>query len=61
MNKTMTDLCKEFDLLPTQINEWKRQLLQGAADIFIEDTAPAPVDVAPWQAKISQMALKMIF
>jgi transposase len=26
-DKTMAKLCKEVELHPTQINEWKRQLL----------------------------------
>ncbi|MFP8836173.1 transposase [Hydrogenophaga sp. XSHU_21] len=33
-DKTMTELCKEFKLHPTHINEWKRQLLERAADVF---------------------------
>ena len=27
----MAELCKEFELPPTQINDWKRQLLDRAA------------------------------
>jgi len=30
----MAELCKEFELHPTQINDWKRQLLDGAAGVF---------------------------
>jgi len=33
-DKTMAELCKEFELHATQIAEWKRQLLEGAADVF---------------------------
>ena len=33
-DKTMAELCKEFELHPTQINDWKRQLLDRAADVF---------------------------
>jgi putative transposase len=33
-DKTMAELCKEFELHPTQINDWKRQLLDGAAGVF---------------------------
>ena len=33
-DKTVSELCKEFELHPTQINDWKRQLLVRAADVF---------------------------
>jgi transposase len=54
-------LCKEFDLLPTQINDWKRQLLDRAADVFGSGTAPEPVHLAPLHAKIGQLALENDF
>ena len=60
-DKTMAELCKEFELHPTQINEWKRQLLDHAADVF-DTAAPAePVDLAPLHAKIGQLALENDF
>ena len=43
----MAELCKEFELHPTQINEWKRQFLERAADVFGAGTTPGPVDLAP--------------
>ncbi len=60
-DKTMADLCKEFELHPTQINEWKRQLLDRAADVFGNGAAPEPVDLAPLQAKIGQLDLENVF
>ena len=33
-DKTMAQLCQEFDLHVNQINEWKRQLIEGAAQAF---------------------------
>ena len=60
-DKTMAELCKEFELHPTQINEWKRQLLDRAADVFGAGSAPEPVDLAPLHAKIGQLALENDF
>ncbi|AOS79246.1 Transposase IS3/IS911 family protein [Hydrogenophaga intermedia] len=60
-DKTMAELCKEFELHPTQINEWKRQLLDRAADVFGAGSAPQPVDLAPLHAKIGQLALENDF
>jgi transposase-like protein len=57
----MAELCKEFELHPTQINDWKRQLLERAADVFGSGTAPDPVDLAPLHAKIGQLALENDF
>ena len=61
-DRTMADLCKEFELHSTQIAEWKRQLLDGAADVFgAGGQAAAPVDLAPLHAKIGQLALENDF
>lgn len=61
-DKTMAELCKEFELHASQVMEWKRQLLQGAADVFAGGgRAAAPVDLAPLHAKIGQLALENDF
>ena len=61
-DKTMAELCKEFELHASQVIEWKRQLLEGAADVFVGGGhAAAPVDLAPLHAKIGQLALENDF
>ena len=60
-DKTMAELCKEFELHLTQINDWKRQLLDGAADVFGSAACEEPVYLAPLHAKIGQLALENDF
>ena len=61
-DKTMAQLCKEFELHASQVIEWKRQLLEGAAGVFgVANPAAPPVDLAPLHAKIGQLALENDF
>jgi transposase len=61
-DQTMAELCKKYQLHTSQIVEWKRQLLEGAAGVFDSDHGRAPpVDLAPLHAKIGQLALENDF
>ena len=60
-DKTMAELCKQFELHPTQITQWKQQLLEGAPEVFGGGAQPETVDLAPLHAKIGQLALENDF
>lgn len=61
-DKTLAQLCQQYELHPNQISDWKRQLLSRAAEIFDSgQTAQQPVDLAPLHAKIGQQALELDF
>ena len=57
-DKTLTELCQQYALHPTQITEWRRQLLEHAADVFGRKSEEA-VDLAPLHEKIGKQALEL--
>jgi len=61
-DKTLTELAEQFSVHPTQITEWKQQLLARAADVFGGATPPADTpDLKTLHAKIGQLALENDF
>ena len=61
-DKTLAELSEQFHIHPTQVTEWKQQLLARAADVFGEakPTADTP-DLKTLHAKIGQLALENDF
>jgi transposase len=59
-DKTLAELAQQFDVHPTQITQWRAQLLDGAAGVFGAEKAGSanpPVDVKTPHAKIGELTL----
>jgi transposase-like protein len=62
--KTVTEIAQRFDVHPNQVTEWRRQLLDRAAEVFGGNAPPSaqpPFDVKVLHAKIGQLALENDF
>jgi transposase len=61
-DKTLSEIAQRFDIHPNQVTEWRRQLLEGAADVFGGQRNEAPaLDLKALHAKIGEQALEIDF
>ncbi|MBW4047718.1 MAG: hypothetical protein HIU89_07240 [Proteobacteria bacterium] len=63
-DKTIAEIAQQFEVHPTQVTEWRWQLLDRAADVFGSGGAAAvaapSVDIKVPYAKIGQRALLVL-
>ncbi len=58
--RTVSELAADYGVHPTMIHQWKKALLEGAADIFERGVKTAEVDeetVRALHAKIGELAV----
>ena len=51
--KTIAELASQYEIHPTMINNWKRQLLEGAGEIFEQGNSSAAA--GDQQAQIDEL------
>jgi len=63
-DKTMRELSSFYTLNPVQIQKWKRQLLDGSADVFVASKRKEKhheMEVKDLHAKIGQLTMERDF
>ena len=62
--RTLAELAEQFDVLPNQIQEWRKRVVEGADDVFGGHTVSAQHnerEVEKLHAKVGQLAMENDF
>lgn len=63
-DKTVAELAAQYEVHPTQVQQWKHQLVQHAAAVFegqVTNNTLTPPEIDKLHAKIGQLALENDF
>jgi transposase len=63
-DKTLIEIAQQYQVHPNQVTEWKRQLLERAAEVFegsVAGKSGGEPDLKLLHAKIGQQALEIDF
>lgn len=62
-DKTINEIAQEYGVHPTQVSQWKKELLENAASLFDGKRGPKPVnaesDPDRLYAKIGQLNMQL--